>query len=814
MSRSRFPFAGRGEATAFLIDPRLVGTDEATRRVVEHWVDGTSLLEFEGRWLLVLPSPISVRAEHAPGLPIPERSGRLAVFDGGREVGVAATDRPQVDLVALLDLDGIDFQQLRPVAGQIPPTQPVPEPPRPAPPPLRQRAGVGSSDTAMARSAASLQAAAQQAKATPRNGGGALARILARSPAGPAIGRKHARYVERLTRSFDRGDWDQALRGAISLGGAAGRLTLRLPRPRSGALRPSPARGGAGGSVPFGPTVHEHLRETYTRAARQLEKDGQHLLAAFVCADLLDQVGAAVDLLERQGLYVEAAELAEARSLDPSYAVRLWWRAGQRDRALRVAVARGAFASALARLGNDDEAAAIELRRAWIRERRDAGDHLGAVTAAWPVTDLRDEVIPDIAAAVGTGGQAGGEALAHLLEHRPSDEAVEMGRRLLTPSPDVTLDAARGSFLKTLSTRAVSQPTWDRELSSLALDTLLRADAVIDGAFPDVVARLQKRADPVLVADLPRLKPPVWTLDEPLDIDLTSTGSLPIYDAAPLGHNSLLVALGELGVRLLTRDGRVKARWEVPTHKLVVSDHGNRALLITDRAPRYPVHQLDLPTGRARSLPPLDVMPLTTYDGSRPVLVSRRGIEWVEAHGDRWRLTWRELTEPGQVAYQVARTAESMAALFTDNGEINIWQWTLPSMTLRTRTKIEHAEDMAVVASGEVARLEQNSGVATLDWHAPWGNRLTTDTSFPQGRQHLLVSGESFAVLDVAEEAATMTVHAQRESPVSATLRIPPETGAIFRSWNGLALAGHVRGRLVVLDTVRHQVLVNVTVQE
>ena len=90
-------------------------------------------------------------------------------------------------------------------------------------------------------------------------------------------------------------------------------------------------------------------------------------------------------------MFREAAELAESRNLDPSYAVRLWWRAGDRDRALGVAVARGAFASALVRLGNEDTNAAVELRRAWITERRGAGDHLGAVSAAWPVEALRDE---------------------------------------------------------------------------------------------------------------------------------------------------------------------------------------------------------------------------------------------------------------------------------------------------------------------------------------------------------------------------------------------------------------------------------------
>ena len=814
MTGSRFPFAGRAEAAAYLIDPRHIGLDEAVRRVVEAWAPGSRLLEYDARWLLVLPGPVSIRAERAPGLPVLERDGRLLVLDGGREVVVAPADLQPIDLLTLVDLDGVRVQRLRAVAGQVPPTLPVAEPSRPAPPPLRLRAGVGASDTALAQRAARLAGDTQAAARAGGQGRGTLARLVARSPAGAVVGRRHARYVDRLTKSLDKRNWDEALRGAIPLGGTGGALSLRLPGRRSGALRPSPTRRGGGGSVPFGPTVHEHLRETYTRAAQQLEKDGQHLLAAFVYADLLNQAGAAVDLLERQGLLVEAAELAEARELDPSYAVRLWWRAGDRERALRVAVARGAFATALARLDNDDAQAALGLRRAWVDERRAAGDHLGAVAAAWPETALRDEATSDIAAAVATGGAPAGTALAHWLEHRPAEDAVELGRRILAPVPDPELESARGPFLEALSTHQVGQATWDRELSSLALGVLLRGDTVIDSGYPDLVARLKRRADPVLVADLPRLRPPVWTLDVPFEIDLTMVGSLHLHDAVALGPNSLLVALGELGVRLLTRDGRIKARWEVPTHRLVVADHGNRVLLVADRHPRYTVHQLDLPNGRPLSLPPLDAMPLPTYDGSRPVLVSpRHGIEWVEPVGDRWRLTWRELTEPGQAVQQVARTHDSIAALFAD-GQINAWQWALPSMSLRTRSIVEHAEKMAIVATGQVARMEQKSGVATLDWHSPFGHRLTTETTYPAGVQRMIVSGGSFAVLDEAEGGTSMAVHATRAAPEAANLLMPPESGALLRSWNGLIVAGHQRGRLVVLDTVRQQLVSNLNLRE
>jgi len=88
---------------------------------------------------------------------------------------------------------------------------------------------------------------------------------------------------------------------------------------------------------------------------------------------------------ERERAEQLAAELAEARALDPDLVVRLWWRAGRRDRAVTVARVRNAFVGAIDRLSKVDKDAATGLRREWIRSCRLAGDHLAAVEAAWSI---------------------------------------------------------------------------------------------------------------------------------------------------------------------------------------------------------------------------------------------------------------------------------------------------------------------------------------------------------------------------------------------------------------------------------------------
>ena len=120
-------------------------------------------------------------------------------------------------------------------------------------------------------------------------GRGWLAWLAMRSPAAPIVRGKHARYLRRLTEAFEKRQWDDALRDAIALNDrSAGKwMRLRLPGRRAGALTPTPAMTGGGGSLGYGPVVFAHLQNLYQDAATWLERDGRIEEAAFVLADLL-----------------------------------------------------------------------------------------------------------------------------------------------------------------------------------------------------------------------------------------------------------------------------------------------------------------------------------------------------------------------------------------------------------------------------------------------------------------------------------------------------------------------------------------------
>ncbi|WP_433414423.1 bpX6 domain-containing protein [Microtetraspora malaysiensis] len=543
----------------------------------------------------------------------------------------------------------------------------------------------------------------------------ALARLTLRTPAVPLVERRHQRYLRELARAFEQRRWDDALREAIALGGADAEsrlLTMRLPE-RRGELRPSPTAGSGAAALPYGPTIYQHLHGLYRTAAKELESGGRVEEAAFVLADLLNAPGEAVDLLERHKRWRMAAELAEGRELSPDLVVRLWWQAGNRDRAIDIARSRGAFATGILHLARVDADAARDLRRAWVHDRQAAADHVGAVEAAWPEETLRPLVVADIQAGIALGGPDAAYLFAYLTAFRPSEAACRTARALLGGS-DADGLVARARFGTAFAQLQCADPAADRAIATAGLRALVRDGGwALDGSTLDRVTKaLSGRADPLAAADLPR---PVRRRPRPQEELLSVTagppGTVAVFDAAVLGGGAVLVACGDAGTFLLTRDGRVRARWGIPAHQLVVADHGGTALLVTHRESVSDVHRLDLVTRRARHWTSLRVHKiLSSYDGGLLIALGEEGIVVFDVLAVHPRVVWREMTDASTIL-SANRTPSSITALGLipvagrpGSHLLQAWRWDLPTWTLRGRTSVESDQSVGVqvLASGGV----------------------------------------------------------------------------------------------------------------
>lgn len=822
MIAGQTPYRGTVAASAVILDTPRLGQRIAAGRAMTLWQSGSSLRTLpDGRWLLILPRAQPMRAERAPGLPLqahtasyapagipaPTAPATAAIPISGRIVEVNVTQLPHVDLAGWITppptrvtLTPLDAPPPAPVTPTRLPRTPSPD--------VRRRARIGQ------RSARADRAIEGMTKTTAKQRSSRLAQLVVRTNPAGVIGRRQARFVQELTDAFAQHRWDDALRDAIGLGDSAA-LSLRLPR-RSGSLQPHPVMT-SGRGLPVNPTVRHHLQTLYRTAAGQLEAEGRTLEAAFVFSDLLNSPSEAISLLERHRQWQLAAELAEGRKLPPELAVRLWWQAGDRRRAITIARTRGAFAAAIERLTPTDPHSARELRRAWIEQLTAAEHHLAAVQAAWPDPELRPDTMTALTRGIALGGPTAAELHAYLLAVDPTDTAIQTARQLITNTDNHPNGRAkRDAFIRQLTRVDGIEAAVDRELTSLALLGALTNPPARSGNAADTDLRaLRQRADPLVVADLPSKQrkpatPPALTVRLP-----DGPGPLTVHDAAHLG-SSLLLACGEAGTRLLTLDGRTRARWDTPAHLLSVADSGNVALIAARRGHTLEVSRLNVATRQVRPWTTLATRFLApSFDGSILITADGYSLSFIDTLTPTPRLLWREL-DAGTQHQLITRTPTHLTALvisapqaYYEEVTTELWKWQLPTITLRGRPRIDPtgaSEAVLLATDGLVTAEATTDQVATvLHRHDADGKRPIRTIPIPAEQIQLLSSADDWGLLNYDEAADTthLRLHDGAYSEPWAHISTAGRTTIGMRRHAHTLTLWTPDGRVLALDSAR-----------
>ncbi|MBL8625952.1 MAG: hypothetical protein JNK64_31850 [Myxococcales bacterium] len=642
-----------------------------------------------------------------------------------------------------------------------------------------------------------------------------LAEAAWRSRLGEALGRRHAEYLRRMLEMFDQGDLDQALRHAIPLGGGDDgprQLGLSPPRPRADvALSMAPRHGGA--SLPVGLSAADAIRARYRQALDRLVREGRVEEAAFVLADLLGDVEGAVALLEQHRRFALAARLAEGHGLAPGLVVRLWWLGGDRARAVAVARRHQAWADALTRLERaGDRDAARVLRLTWADHAATTGDYGLAVKLAVGIAAARALVLAWIERGLAVGGSGAGRLLITKLTLAPErfaevapavaailadlDDDAVAARRVLA---EAMLEAPAGPALATLARATVR---------ALARDV----GRGVDGDAPALLPRLVRVADDAaLRTDLPPLRMgprPAALVDRPTAWarrwSAGDVGALPVHDAALLPDGRLLLALGELGVRLLRKGGSRVATFDPPTTALVVADHGGRALATIRRGGYLRIAQLDLATHRSRWWCDAECDGgVDTYDGDVWLTTRKGEVLAIDTTATRWTATWGVDTE--QPACAITRDGDRFAVDARDFGASQAWFY--DRFVLRQRTEL--TDDvlgvdpvMLTLRPGPQdwigAAYRDGAGGAPRGWEVRWpGGAL----ALPEGALQALTADARF-VATVARGAAGVIVSIVylARPAVIATLYLDGAATARVRLTDLCAVVCDDRGRVIVVD--------------
>ncbi|MCW3094570.1 MAG: hypothetical protein JWL77_188, partial [Chthonomonadaceae bacterium] len=406
-----------------------------------------------------------------------------------------------------------------------------------------------------------------------------------------------------------------------------------------------------------------------------------------------------------------------------------------------------AFAAAVELLSRKDPEKALELRRLWAQSNADAGEYAAAVDLLWQNPTLRAETLPWIVQALAFGGAPAARMLPRLLELTPDDP--ELHTRIVALLADEEPEQAieRREFAHALSSLDVTPHT--AAFARAALRALVRdAPAMPHLADKELYRRLQNYgADAALRADLPSL-PAEATFTElnkrelPLVLEWPAhdVGAIPLTDAAFLPNGRCLVALGEAGVRLLTRDGRTVTHFDQPAHRLVVADNGQRAIAIAPRGEALRLARLD--TANLRSAHWCETTLQTfapDYDGSLWFVAAGTDILAIDAVAERFQALWRTPDLTGSPV-QIARNAQDCALLLRQPQLIQssggipqlaetwwMWHFALPSLIMRDRQE-QPPPDLRLAFTRGVA---PGGAAAELKLHKALADSLPTPNTLP-----------------------------------------------------------------------------------
>ncbi len=529
-------------------------------------------------------------------------------------------------------------------------------------------------------------------------------RLLHTSRLARVLGRRQAAYLGKMMEMFERGDLNEALKHAIPLGDLSSlnqRPALGVPSPRSN-LSILPWQGRSSRSIGLGNDVMAYLNQLYRSSFERLVAQNRIEEAAFVLAELLRANEEAVAFLERHGKLKLAAELAEARELPPGLVVRQWFIAGDIKRAVGIARRTHAFADAVFRLEKRDKEQADKLRVVWAASLAEGGNYAGAVDVIWPIQAHRLTARKWMEKAIEVGGPVAARMLARKLAIVPEDfDNIRRKALIFLEDESFEQQETRASFAEALCTGEKT-----REAQTLARVT---ARAILRDAGQNASALTSKQfnrlinftGDGPLRTDVPpfpverdRWVSPMLSVNYPA----ADCGSMPVHDALLLPNGRMLVALGEIGVRLLTRDGRTVTHFDQPAERLVISDNGDRAIALARRGEVWRLSRLDLIEWRGEDWCDAHIDAFApNYDGSLWFVGAKGDFYAIDAHSKSFEALWR-VPDAGDKVLRVARSETwcSFLTATSDGSDLEQWIYRLPLLTLRIRRKSHKQPDNVI----------------------------------------------------------------------------------------------------------------------
>lgn len=513
------------------------------------------------------------------------------------------------------------------------------------------------------------------------------------------VGRKQANYLAKMMDMFERGDIEDALKHAIPLEDMQALKEMSEQMPFLGFLRPRNdlqinygRQTASSSSVFLEDNWFAQLRELYRQTFDRLVAQKRFEEAAFVLAELLKSNHEAVEFLEKHGKFQLAAQLAESRNLSKDIIVRQWFLAGERRKAIQLAVLYDCFEYVVTKLEQQKHQQAAALREIWAENLAASGNYKAAVNTIWKLENKRETAADWIDKMIDFGGTTAAEMLAKKISLLP-ESFDEVKTKLLEIIADSDTEAVenRAAFA-----REALKIKPNDELRILAKPLTRKILADSSKGFrrftsQDFRQLVEITGDYTLRTDLPKLSEIISKKESGaliLEIEESDRGANQIYDACLLPGGKIAVAFGEAGVKIISKNGKTIAHFDHPTQKFVVSDSGMKAVGLAYRSGSYRLTKFDFLQRKAVYW--CDTMFdafAHNFDGNIWFIGLNDELFAVDTNAKTFEAVWR-VSDIGGKVYEISRAKYRLMLLVNIDGKgFERWSYELPALVLRSRNQ-------------------------------------------------------------------------------------------------------------------------------
>ena len=517
-----------------------------------------------------------------------------------------------------------------------------------------------------------------------------LTRLTQHSKLSKLYGKRQAAYMQRMLEMFEDGDFAEALRHAIPLGGKQPVEEQNFGTPQRRQDLTLSQQEGVSRAYLFEEGLTEHLRQVYRRSYERLAREGRIEEAVFVLAELLKERQEALDYLEKHARYQQAADLALAWDMQAAVIVRLLCLAENWQRALLVARRDNAFADAVLMLQAKQPQIADRLRLEWAESLIAKGLWLQAVEVVWSLPEERPRAAQWLLNAEAAGGRLAIGALvkrAILLPETMEAYGPWIEQLRDDPARHSERDALAHALLAHKSDTAAVAWLAGATVHAVLADQLSGRGGL---SFNQLQSLVKMSRDKLLQADLPGQslkRPPVRSLAhmDALQWSAPAAGSRPVQDAVSLDDERYLVALGEAGVVVTDATGKPLFHFAVPAQRIVLAHSRQMVLALTRRDTVWRISKLDVVNRTATDLGVLvlDVF-ANVFDGSTWTIGQGRQLRVVDV--DRgFETLWHVSDLPGPVQAIKSDEHNEFVWLHNPSEALERWHYRLPERRLAGR---------------------------------------------------------------------------------------------------------------------------------